>query len=200
MPIRARDNPFRTERVLTIRYRFGPGQSWEALQGRLAECGQRGAIVGPEGSGKTTLQEDLAERIAAAGQDVCWLRFNRENRGAARRQIAKLPRQASSRTFLLVDGAEQLGPVLWRRLKRISRNFAGLVITTHRPGRLPTLMECCTTPELLTEIAGELSPSDVHSPALLKDLYHRHNGNLRLCLRELYDRWSPRHAGAGDPD
>ena len=62
--MRARDNPFSTDRVLAIRYR---GCDWDALLSRLAALSYRAAIIGPEGSGKTTLLEDLGVRLAASG-------------------------------------------------------------------------------------------------------------------------------------
>jgi len=50
------------------------------------------------------------------------------------------------------------------------------------------LTECSTTPALLQEIVAGLTPQGhAISPALLDDLYARHHGNLRTCLRELYD-------------
>ena len=59
------------------------------------------------------------------------------------------------------------------------------------PGLLPTLFECTTTPSLLKELVGGLRPhGHVVSDGLLDELYHRHHGNLRDCLRELYDLYA----------
>jgi hypothetical protein len=69
-----------------------------------------------------------------------------------------------------------------------TRRAGGLVITSHRPGLLPTLFECTTSPELLAEIVGELSGADLEAG----ELYERHRGNVRDALRELYDRWAGR--------
>ena len=84
--MRARDNPFRTERILEIRYR-PQGCSWDDLLRRLAGMDYRAAIVGPEGSGKTTLLEDLEPRLRALGLGVRMLRLDLERREfpAARR-------------------------------------------------------------------------------------------------------------------
>jgi hypothetical protein len=191
MNSRARDNPFRTDRVLQIRYWFEQRGDWDQLLQRLSELGWRGAIVGPEGSGKTTLQEDLADRLAAAGRPIAWLRINRENRSTAGPRLKQVLASSDSRTLVFVDGAEQLGPLLWRRLERRSRQCGGLVITTHQPGRLPTLFECRTTPLTLRRIVGQLLPPDT-SPTgeSLERLFARSDGNLRLCLRALYDDWA----------
>ncbi|MBK8000329.1 MAG: hypothetical protein IPK15_16805 [Verrucomicrobia bacterium] len=75
--MRARDNPFSTDRVLRVRYRLR-GESWDSLLSRLAALKYRGAIVGPEGAGKTTLLEDLEPHLVAKGFEVVSLRLTRE--------------------------------------------------------------------------------------------------------------------------
>jgi hypothetical protein len=187
----ARDNPFRVERVLRVRYRFEQPDDWDHLLQRLADLRWRAAIVGPEGAGKTTLQEDLADRLAAAGRPICWLRLNRENRRTAALQMRAVLQTCDRRSLIFVDGAEQLGPLQWRRLKRRSLQYGGLVITTHAPGRLPTLLECRPTVQTLARVVAELVPPAA-SPdqTVLANLFAQHQGNLRLCLRALYDRCS----------
>jgi hypothetical protein len=95
------------------------------------------------------------------------------------------------RDCLLLDGAEQLEARAWKRVERQSRAGGGLVITSHRPGLLPTLLQCETTPELLGEIVRELAGEESRAP-LPAELYARHRGNLREALRELYDWWAGR--------
>lgn len=158
---------------------------------RLADMDYRGALVGPQGSGKTTLLEDLEPALIARGFQTKWLRLN---------QTARSPSSALSRTFLstlenddiiLFDGAEQLNRLAWEQFKAKSRQAAGLIITTHRPGRLPTLLECVTHPALLEEIVRALTPGGAHEmrpPAV--ELFHRHKGNLRNALRQLYDLYA----------
>ncbi|MCU0915380.1 MAG: hypothetical protein MUC88_12565, partial [Planctomycetes bacterium] len=58
------------------------------------------------------------------------------------------------------------------------------------PGLLPTLLECSTSPALLETIVDELQPHPVTPVRSLNDLYERHQGNLRECLRELYDLYA----------
>ncbi len=67
-----------------------------------------------------------------------------------------------------------------------TRRAGGLVITSHRPGLLPTLYECETSPELLAGIVEELAGEELDSEEVLA----RHRGNIRDALRELYDRWA----------
>jgi hypothetical protein len=184
----ARENPFRVERVLTVRYR-PLDTDWDGLMARLRELNFRAAICGPEGVGKTTLLEDLGGRFNLGGQRTRWIQFRRETRSTARRQLDEHLDAASSEELLLVDGAEQLGVLDWQRLKRRSRRQAGLIITTHVPGRLPTLIDCRTTVPLLASIVEQLVPGDGERLRdELPELFARHAGNIRLCLRELYDR------------
>ena len=89
--------------------------------------------------------------------------------------------------LVLVDGAEQLGPIGWHLLLRATRHARSLVATLHRPGRLPTLIECRTRSRLLCDLVEELTPADAQLEPGLEELFHRHGGNIRFCFRELYD-------------
>lgn len=183
----ARDNPFRVERVHTFRYR-PVGISWDAIIEKLNEMHVRAAVVGPEGSGKTTFLEDLQQRLHAAGRATRWLQLRRDTGRHALRLVRETLTRSAWHEILLIDGAEQMGPLTWRRLAIRSRQHAGLVITVHCAGRLPTLMECTTCPELLEEVVRKLAPQFVNQLApRLPELFQRHSGNVRLCIREIYD-------------
>lgn len=188
---RARDNPFAVQHVSQVRYRLLQG-SWDDLLSRLQELNSRAAIVGPEGRGKTTLLEDLAERLSRQGRDTRWLRLNQQRPSLPSRQWRHFFDGLKPTDIIFVDGAEQLGRWAWRRLRRRTQSCAGLVITSHNPGLLPTLIDCQTTLPLLTEIVSQLvpSPSD-QLQQTTRRLFNKHNGNLRDTLRELYDL----HAG-----
>jgi hypothetical protein len=222
--MRARDNPFSTDRVLQVRYR-PQGVTWDALMARLEAFGWRAAIVGPEGSGKTTLLEDLAPRLKARGFETRWIGVEPVERRGRRISLwegpsgpdqasadksgpdqskatevaggSPLPHRGRSsvgpRDVFLVDGADALSWLDWLRFKRFARRAGGLVVTTHAPGRLPTLVECATSPGLLREIVEALlGPAEAASwRDRAEEIYARHRGNLREALRELYDL----HAG-----
>lgn len=183
----ARENPFAVDRVLAIRYRF-LHSSWEELWRRLAELDYRAAIVGPDGTGKTTLLEDLRTPLEDKGFNIRWLRLSREFPRFESGGLRELWRTISPQDIILFDGAEQLSRWGWRWFRHQSRRARGLLITSHRAGMLPTLLQSHTTPQLLSEISGELLPTldDTWRP-LVEELYARHDGNLRLALRELYD-------------
>jgi len=179
----ARLNPFRVSRILQQRYRLDD-QGWSALFDRLRGLEHRAALVGPEGSGKTTLLEDLEQRLEAGGWQVVGLRLNRGD-------WARLERAAPS-DMITLDGAEQLGWWRWRRFERLSRGAGGLLVTTHRLGRLPCLHLHRTSLELLNDLVTDLvGPEESKAlEAELAKLFESHQGNLRDCLRALYDHWA----------
>lgn len=187
MPTRARDNPFRTERLRQVRYRL-VGLTWPELLARCETLRYRVALVGPHGSGKTTLLEDLAPHLHQRGFRTRLIRLTEDcpklDRGSAQRVFTTL----SPSDILLFDGAEQLNPLAWLWFRWRTRTAGGLIITTHRPGRLPTLLQCSTSADLLAEIAAELlaSPPETLRPQAAT-LFAKHHGNLRNALRDWYD-------------
>lgn len=202
---RARDNPFATSRVLEIRYQFRTGndEGWRTLLSRLESLRYRAAIVGPHGTGKTTLLEDLGLRLIKRGFRIHSVFLNRQSRVYPIDFIHRTRGDLSSRDVILLDGCEQLGLHNWWRFRWQTRSAGGLIVTTHRAGRLPVLWRCQTNPELLSDLIGRLlghsSVADrieAQSAVRLFDfegddarrLFESHRGNLRDALRELYDR------------
>ena len=183
----ARENPFCVDRVQAIRYR-PLDTTFDEILARLDALDYRAALVGPEGAGKTTLLEDLHDALAERGRrtrfvfvnDTCPLN------GPRRRQLLS---EVAPDEIVFLDGADALRRPVWLSIKRrLLHEAAGLVITSHRPGLLPTLLECATAPWLLHDIVGALWPQ-IHpvSAEMLDELYARHQGNVRDCLRDLYD-------------
>lgn len=180
---RPADNPFASCRIDLLDYRFPTGTIDDLLTG-LSRSDHRGALVGPHGSGKTTLLEELADRLSGI---ILRIRLDSEIHRPFQTAIDALPQQIGPGHSVLIDGAEQLAPWSWWRINRRIRDAGTIVITTHQPGRLPTIFECTTHPELLRELVEELAPEVVETVDL-ETLFNRHNGNIRLCFRELYDR------------
>ena len=190
--MRARDNPFATARVHRIRYRLRD-ETWDALLDRLAAMNYRGAIVGPRGSGKTTLLEDLEPRLQERGFEIVSLRLTQEQPRLAPGVLHELSSKVGARHMLMLDGAEQLHCWSWWRLLWSVRRAGGLLLTSHRPGRLPTLMVCGTSGELLAELVAELLMEPAERQRVrAAELFEKHDGNLREALRDLYDVWSAR--------
>ena len=190
--MRAKDNPFKTDSVLGVRYRLRD-RTWGELLGQLRRLGYRAAIVGPHGSGKTTLLEDLEPHLAALGFSLIRLRLDDRTRRFERGFLRDLFRNLTERDLLLFDGAEQMSRLAWRGFKRRAKRAGGLIITSHKRGRLPTLVECETSPELLREIIRELIGGEAEARyAATEELHAKHRGNLRDALREMYDMYSER--------
>jgi hypothetical protein len=186
---RPADNPFASHRVEGLGYRFN-GPSLDGLCRRLQDLRGRAAIVGPEGSGKTTLLEEFADTLPGESVRV---RIGGSCRRPWHTARAQLPTPVTTNHAVLIDGAEQLGPIGWRRLLLATRNAGCLLATLHRPGLLPTLIECRTDRDLLCDLVEELAPADALSLVSdLDDLFQRHEGNIRLCLRDLYDVYAGR--------
>ena len=77
--MKARDNPFSSERQESLAYRFPPGLGFPQLIAKLAEQQNVGAIVGRRGSGKTRLLEELAPHLRAAGFEPHLFRLSSES-------------------------------------------------------------------------------------------------------------------------
>jgi hypothetical protein len=183
--VNARENPFRTERLEALAFRFLDGD-WEALWARLDRLGRRGALVGPCGSGKTTLLHELARRFPARGLRPRLVSAPAERR--ATRAFLDGLADVDAGTALLVDGAERLSLLAWRRLRAIGGQAGAFVVTRHRPGGPPTLLRMRTTFALLEDLVRELAGPG--SPQDLPALFARSQGDLRRALLALYDRWA----------
>jgi hypothetical protein len=186
--MRARDNPFAVDRLDRLRFRL-LDDSWDALWQRLENLKFRASVVGPHGSGKTTLLGELTERLQSAGHRVQRLRLNEQQPSFPRGFLHEFWRQLAPGDIVILDGAEQLSRIAWWRFRRRSLAARGLIVTSHRPGLLPTLVECRTNRELLVDLLQELLGG---RDAAVRDeaarLYDRHGGNIREVWRALYDQ------------
>lgn len=183
----ARENPFRAGRIEALRYRLDEA-GWHDLLSRFAAQGWRGLLVGPHGSGKTTLREEIERRLITEGWQVRSLVIrepHRRNTMNARRMIAG----GDEKTLLTIDGLDRLGAVSWLWLRFAARRLGGILATSHTAGRLPTLRRHDTSPELLAALAGDLLglPPSAISHERCATLFRQHRGDLRACFRSLYD-------------
>lgn len=184
--LRARDNPFAVERVLRLRYQFR-NDDWSSLLQRLQSLNYRAAIVGPKGSGKTTLLEELAMQLEACGRRVHPLFLNEQSRAYPASFVRCVRNSLTEQDIILFDGCEQLSLLAWWRFRWETRRAGGLIITKHRAGRLPTLIDCQTTRELFAGLVHSLHEPTTLAPETLNRLFEKHHGNLRDAIRELYD-------------
>ena len=183
----ARANPFRTERLHALDFRF-PDEGMDELLKRFVANGLVGAIVGKEGSGKTTLCEQFGERLTGQGYVVRQLKLTREQPRFDSRVFKRFCEGLGARDVVMFDGAELLSWVGWYSFRWHVRHAAGLLITSHHAGRLPTLYEATTSIGLLYRLTYQLIGIEtIRLTPLLKALYFHHQGNIREAFRTMYD-------------
>lgn len=185
--MKPRENPFASHRLESLPFRFPEGLNWDVFLDRCLDFKWRGAIVGPRGSGKTTLLEQLAPRLRERDLRPQLFRIHAESPLAEKRALLTRVRAMRAPDLLLLDGAEQFTTREWLTLCSAASPLAGCIITVHRTSRLPTLLETRTSPTLLAELAAQLTGERL-SNADAAVLFKRHVGNLRECLRALYDQ------------
>jgi hypothetical protein len=193
--MRARENPFRVERLHSLSFR-PRGTDWATLIDRLESLNHRAAIVGPCGSGKTTLLHELAAHLEREGRRVTTIFMNDTSPPPGRCTLQRAV-SLGAQDVILFDGAGHLARWAWWRFRRQTRRAGGLIVTAHEPGLLPTLLTTRTEPALLEELLAELSPDhDAAQRPGAAELFHRHHGNVREALRELYDWHASQTAGS----
>ena len=190
--MKARNNPFRTDRVLRVRYRLCK-EEMESLLKEFAAMGYRASIEGPEGSGKTTLMEDMEPGLRAFGFEIQKLTLNRTVGPTSPKAVSPFLSRLTAGDMVLLDGAEQMSRLSWLNFRRASKRAGGLLITSHRAGLLPALYRCAPSTDTMDWILHELLGAGAQAvrPAA-RTLYHEHNGNLREVLRSLYDMYAYR--------
>jgi ATPase family associated with various cellular activities (AAA) len=183
------ENPFASERLERLPFRFPEGDSWDACLSRLAAQRWRGAIVGPPGSGKTTLLEQLVPHLEAKGFQPKIFTFRPEHTLAEKQATLSQIPGLRAPDFLLVDGADQLPTRNWLSVTTAGAMCAGLVITQHRGGRLPTVHACEPNAALLDALVVELTEAWLPEGEASR-LLARYYGNVRECFRDLHDRYA----------
>jgi len=189
-PIVLASNPFATRfiRPGAIEYLYSADQSSEALIEQLRAQNWQGQIIGPHGSGKSTLVAALAAELVAAGRKVV------QTKGLEPRATNEV---LDSNTQVIVDGFEQLSWWARRTVKQhCRRRGAGLLVTAHTDVGLPTLIRTEPTLELASAIVNRLLPAgDVPiEPDDIARAYESAGGNIREMLFGLYDVYQVRHA------
>ena len=182
-------------------YCFPDGGNAQQLIEQLKANGWRGAIVGPHGTGKSTLLTELKPFIEHAGWRVEMFALHDGQRCLPAGFLAAIGREMQC--FVIVDGFEQLGWWSRRRLlQACRRNKSGLLITAHRSDAIADLPVIYQTSgdlgivqhlvdDLLPSHGGEIHPNDVATAFLA------HQGNVRETMFALYELFEQRRRGNG---
>jgi len=183
-------NPFSTRftRPGAIPYCFADGDSAASPIERLQAAGWWGEIVGPHGSGKSTLVAALVRELERAGRQVVLVTL----RDGQRALGVDLRRTVSSGipTQIIVDGYEQLSRwSRWRLKRQCRRHGWGLLVTSHEPAGLATVAGTAPSLELAQALVAQLTAGSASpiTPADVAAAYAAHRGNLREMLFGLYD-------------
>ncbi len=206
-------NPFAAE---TIRagvepFVFPPGITSQSLWTKFAEGGWLGQIVGPHGSGKTTLVRTLLQHPpwskVLAEVYVCKARSCKlvECRAAAEGdsfcKVVKGCLRTRGGKLIVIDGAEQI-PMMVRSMILALAMLRGikLLVTSHKEFRhFSTLLHLKPTFPLAWELVSArlerarqwraacgLPGVDLNED-VVRVIFEKHRGNIREMLFELYD-------------
>jgi hypothetical protein len=204
-------NPFATcwTKPGALAYHFNSGQDAEQLIKQLAASEWRGAILGLHGSGKSTLIETLKPVLLAAGLEIRTICLRDAQRSLPTKLLTdSFPRGATGsaggcvpvahtiswcapRILLIIDGYEQLGRVQrWRLHRRCRRASIGLLVTSHLPTGLPTLITLAPDLSLVQKLVDSLR-KHAPTPITPNDVAASHascGSNVRELFFDLYDR------------
>jgi hypothetical protein len=191
-PLLMPSNPFATRftRPGALPYLYPPGQSAETLLETLERNNWQGEIIGPHGSGKSSLLAELLPLLEATGRK---LELYQLHQGDRTLPISKSEAKIwNEQTQVIVDGYEQLSWWSKRRLQGwVKAQNAGLLITAHQPMGLPPLFTTQPTLELARQIVAMLlegtDGTGVPSYDDVAAAFARHPTNLREMLFSLYD-------------
>ena len=184
------ENPFCSRRIRpgAIPFFFPEGVDADVLVERLRESQWSGQIIGPHGTGKSTLLAALLPALVKAGRKLVHLELPDGTRQLplSAKELDGLDADAQ----LAIDGYEQLTYWARRRLKNRSKTQGfGLLIIAHAPDDLPELYRTEGSLAVAQQIVAELlreTPVKI-SETLVEERFRKHNGNLREMLFSLYD-------------
>jgi hypothetical protein len=187
-------NPFATcwTRPGALSFRFPEGESPETLVARLAANGWWGEIIGPHGCGKSTLLAALLPALHDAGCSIQAITL-RDGQRWLPRGYFKWENESTndSRTLLVIDGYEQLGWLQRLLLKhRCRRAAAGLLVTSHSPTGLPSLIALAPNLPLIQQLVATLCERATMriTPADVVASHAGRGSNVRDVFFDLYDR------------
>ena len=205
-------NPFSTRYIQpgAISYECFDGGNVTRLADRFVNLpSKRGSIIGPHGSGKSTLVASLVSEIRffRPESQIHLLRFSTDR--SASRSLRTSVREWTPGSIAILDGYEQLK--FWSRVlvERTARNRSICVLATaHQPIRgFETIWETSVNEssshwvvEKLLQQSG--SPDAINELLQSEDWARsreKHDQNLRESLFDMYDWWHRKVARRSPP-
>jgi hypothetical protein len=183
------ENPFCAARLRpgVIDYVFPPGTDLPSVVETLSQNAWQGQIIGPHGTGKSTLLAMLLRDLRARGHAVHDTALHDGQRALP---ADYWERVRDVRTILAIDGFEQLSSWNRWRIRRYCRSHGlGLIVTAHGSTGLPTLIRTAISTSQACQVAERLQRDYIY-PIGLEDMVDRlraRQGNLREALFDLYD-------------
>jgi len=181
IPIKARENPFRSQRLVEFRYHIDSHQL-DRMVGEIEAANRfRLSIMGPEGTGKTVLLEDLASRF----QEKEWVKIREDDPGRTKCLAALRLRDKKDQRILFFDGGECLPSFCWsafwlgrKKLLATCHTFRPHLRVLHKTEYQPDVAIRMVT-HLLGRRLSSSERNQIHD-------WGECSGNLREVLRMCY--------------
>lgn len=190
-------NPFATRAIRpgALAYWFEDAANSPAtLTERFLARHARGQLIGPHGSGKSTLVAALLPALEAAGKRPHRIALHDGQRRILRAQLPA--RRLTRDDVLVIDGYEQLGWLArWQISRRCRRADCGLLVTAHTDVGFPILFRTDVTPLVARHVIEQLARETPEMVLPAEEAMRRVralDGNLREVLFALYDEYEAR--------
>ncbi|MGJ8651798.1 MAG: hypothetical protein ACSHX8_00860 [Opitutaceae bacterium] len=185
--MKANVNPFRSSRVEQIRYAL-PAESLDALVEKALQQ-KCSCLLGPRGTGKTTLLEDLESRIQDRDYTTHWIRLNLESTQQERRDAIEQLSSFGKQDVCLFDGAEVLIFWKWRKIRRLAKQQGfHLIATLHKPRSVTVLVNTKPNWKLANTFVRQLAGDHCNLELIeqAKQSFDLGCGNMREVFRTCY--------------
>lgn len=195
--MKAQKNPFRSNLIAELRFAIEPTEL-AGLAHRILDKPGGYALIGPHGTGKTTLLEDLDQRITQTPEveiEIRWIRLNQESSSHERKQALEQLLNPIAGIIYFLDGGEVLNVFDWWRIKRsLVHKQLRVTATLHKPNGITSLLQTSSDWTLaldcISKILGEAPDKALRTVA--KEAFKESNGNIRTTLRACYWEYARR--------